>query len=161
MTNRRIAATLSGVGVAAVLLTACAATKSGDRRAAMARVPGPTCTQVSFPIYFQTGSDQMAPEQARVINEAARSVRNCAVSKLDVVGLAGLEGGGKDASLDLAKRRSVVVAEALKAAGLPTPRFDMDAVGSAGAQTKRGRRAPLRGRAEVIIYAGAKPAAAS
>lgn len=160
MTYRRTVLALSGVGAAALLMSACAATNGGDRRAAMARAPGPTCTQVSFPIYFQTGSDQMAPEQSRVITEAARSVRDCAVSKLDVVGLAGLE-GGKDASMDLAKRRSVVVADALKAAGLPTPRFDMGAVGSEGAQSKRGRRAPLRGRAEVIIYAGAKPAAAS
>ena len=159
MTLLRAALGLSGMGAAALVLTACASTTGRDRLASLTRAPGPTCTQISFPIYFQSGSDQMAPEQARVISQAAQSVKNCAVSKLDVVGLAGLE-GGKDATLNLAKRRSVVVADALKAAGLPTPRFDMGAVGSEGAKTKGGRRAPLRGRAEVIIYAGAKPAAA-
>lgn len=160
MTTQRSGLALSGIGAVALVLTACASTTGLNRRAAIARAPGPTCAQISFPIYFQTGSDQMAPEQAQVITQAAQSVRNCAVSKLDVVGLAGLE-GGKEATMDLAKRRSVVVADALKAAGLPTPRFDMGAVGSEGAKTKGGRRAPLRGRAEVIIYAGAKPAAAS
>lgn len=148
-------------GAAACALLAAALTVSGC--ASTRPPPAPMaaavshCAEVRFPIYFQPGSDQMTREQMQVINEAAQRVRGCTLGPLDVVGLAGLE-GTREQSMELARRRSLVVAGALKSAGLPAPRFDLDAVGAAGAQSKSGKREPLRRRAEVIIRAGSGPA---
>lgn len=150
----RVAALSLGAGLA---LAACASTP-GPKPSAVAGRAAVVCTETRFPLYFQPNSDQMTAEQGKVIAAYAQRVRGCDVAKLDVVGLAGLEGNRADA-LELAQRRAVVVAAALKAAGLPTPRVDMGAVGSEGARTKAGRRIPMRRRAEVIIYAGAPPTA--
>lgn len=143
----------AGLVLAGLVLSACAST-SGERAPPVARAAPPLCGESHFPIYFQPGSDQLTRESVQVINTAAQGVKGCALGPLDVVGLAGSFDGPRDQALALAQRRSLVVLAALKVAGLPAPRFDLDAVGAAGSQTRKGRREPLRRRAEVIIHAG-------
>lgn len=60
--------------------------------------------------------------------------------------------------MTVSRRRAQAVADALSRAGLPSPTFDIDAVGSAGAVTPEGQPEPLRRRTEVVIRASAPPA---
>ena len=150
---------LSGRGAMAVaclsaaVFSGCASGSGGPTRLG-ARASAPACADSTFPIYFKTNADQLTPESLQVINQAAEGVKGCAFGPLDVVGLAGSLEGPPEQAMALARRRSIAVAEAVKAAGLPAPRFDLDAVGKEGAQTKGGRHVPLRRRAEVVIHAG-------
>lgn len=147
---------LSALGAlgAALLVSGCA-TAPTSRPAAVARNATLVCAEARYPIYFQPSSDQLTRESAQVIGAAAQQVRGCTLGALEVVGLAGSLDGPREQSMELARRRSVVVANALKMAGLPAPSFDLDAVGAASAPAKSGRREPLRRRAEVVIRASA------
>lgn len=110
------------------------------------------CADTRFPIYFQPGSDQLTQPGRDVIALQARRMAPCKVSAVDVVGLADADAPVGD-SLELSQRRAAQVAQALAAAGLPAPAFDIQALGSAGAVTPSGRKAPLHRRAEVVLHA--------
>jgi outer membrane protein OmpA-like peptidoglycan-associated protein len=56
-------------------------------------------------------------------------------------------------NLSLSERRATAVAEALVAAGWPTPAFEVGAVGDAGAVTADGTNEPMRRRTEVVVDA--------
>ena len=114
------------------------------------------CTDFSFPIYFETGSDQLTPAARRVVADAAARVRGCVFGRIDVVGLADADGLASR-NLVLSRRRAASVAQALAAGGLPRPEFDIDAVGQIGAVTSAGQAEPLRRRAEVVIRASPPP----
>ena len=160
MTTKTNATLASLLLVGAGLVGGCSSGMGGARAPKLVSVAAPVCTTSSFPIYFERGSDQLTRDSVQVLRAAAQGVSQCSVSKLDVVGLAsGLEGSPEQAKA-LAERRSTVVADALKATGLPAPRIDLGAVGAAGSRTSRGRSEPLRRRTEVIIYAGAQATAA-
>lgn len=110
------------------------------------------CADFSFPIYFETNSDRLTAAAMQVLNDGASRVRGCRMGRIDVVGLADADGAAAR-NMELSRRRATVVADALAAAGLPRPVFDIDAVGAAGALTPSGRPEPLRRRTEVVIRA--------
>ncbi len=110
------------------------------------------CSDTRFPIYFQPGSDQLTQPGRDVIALQARRMGPCKVTAVDVVGLADADAPAAN-SLELSQRRAAQVAQALAAAGLPAPAFDIQALGSAGAVTPSGRKAPLHRRAEVVLHA--------
>ena len=148
--------------VAAVALGACAMEhpRPVQRPAAAAAPPaGQLCTDFSFPIYFDTASDQLTPAARQVVADAVGRVRGCVFGRIDVVGLADADGAA-NRNMVLSRRRADTVARALAAGGLPRPEFDIDAVGQIGAVTGDGQSDPLRRRTEVVIRASPPPAPA-
>lgn len=145
MMTRRLGAAALAAGV--MLASGCA-----ERAAAPAATVARRCADTRFPIYFQPGSDALTQPGRDVIMLQARRMAPCKVTAVDVVGLADADASPGD-SLDLSQRRAAQVAQALAAAGLPAPAFDIQAMGSAGAVTATGRKAPLHRRAEVVLHA--------
>jgi outer membrane protein OmpA-like peptidoglycan-associated protein len=115
------------------------------------RSTAPVCADVNFPIYFAKGSDQLSEPAHEAILAGAAQVKTCTVSEVDVLGLADVDGPAA-ANQDLSRRRASIVAQALIAAGMPAPLFDVEGLGEAGARTVHGRRALLQRKAEVDIH---------
>ena len=123
-------------------------------------VAQPTCMSFNFPIYFETGSDRLTREALQLINDSSAQVRACQVAEVQVTGLADADGSA-ERNLALSQRRAVAVTQALAARGYPSPTFDINAAGAAGATTAVGM-APLRRRAEVNVrFASSTPKAAA
>ena len=136
-----------------LLLTAGVFILTGCASAPLAGRPGPAaCGDFSFPIYFETNSDQLTAAARQVTADAVARVKGCRVSEVMVLGLADA-GGTAQGNLALSRRRADTVAAALKKGGLPAPVFDIDAAGQNGALTAAGRPEPLRRRTEVVIRA--------
>ena len=74
------------------------------------------------------------------------------MTKIQVLGLADARSGTAAANQSLSERRARSVAEALAAAGLPAPAFEVAAAGAEGAVVN-GVNDPLRRRTEVVIEA--------
>ncbi|WP_158913072.1 OmpA family protein [Caulobacter sp. S45] len=111
-----------------------------------------TCQDVTFPIYFAEDSDQLTGGAQQVLATAAAQVHGCHIGYVSVLGLTDAQGTPAD-NLDLSRRRAAVVAAALQGAGLPTPKFEIRALGEAGALTPGGKSVPLRRKTEVAIHA--------
>ncbi len=109
-----------------------------------------TCAPARFPIYFAKGSDELSDQARDAIRAGADLVRTCRVREVDIFGLAEADG---PASVDLAlsKRRAANVAQALAAAGLPEPLFDVEGLGASTALTAKGRPAMLQRKTLVVI----------
>jgi outer membrane protein OmpA-like peptidoglycan-associated protein len=145
------------LGAAGLLgLAACAQTRppKPPPAAPIARV----CADFNFPIYFETGSDRLTAAAQLVLDDAAARVRGCGFGRIDVMGLADADGTARR-NLALSRRRAASVGQALAAAGLPRPVFDLEGMGQAGAVTSAGVPEPLRRRAEVVIRAYDPPPA--
>ena len=112
---------------------------------------GPACADVVFPIYFAEGADTLTPGAEQVIALSVAQVRGCRIGYVNVLGLTDAE-GGRSQNLDLSKRRADTVAKALEAAGLHTPRFEVDGQGETGAVSDSGKTVPLRRKTEVVIH---------
>ena len=151
---------LATVMATGLVLSACAQVDKGVRRITgrSAAVTAPVCRDFTFPLYFQTGSDQVTPEGVQVIDQNAARVRACPVAELRVTGLADAQ-GEPAANLALSQRRATAVGQVLAARGYPQPSFDLAAAGETGAAAG-GRSEPMRRRAEVSVrFAAPAPAA--
>jgi len=145
--------------LAAAGLSACAGVDQSMTRARsrIAAVAAPACSNFSFPLYFQTGSDQLTRDGLAVVDNYSARVRACKVDEVKVTGLADAQGEAAN-NMELSQRRATSVAQVLSARGYPTPTFDVAAQGEAGASTTAGRAEPLRRRAEVSVrFASATP----
>ncbi len=141
----RVLATATLTGAA---LTACSTPLTPSASASLTRAP---CADVSFPIYFAKGSDQLSDPARQAILAGQAQVRTCQVREVDVFGLTGVDGPTGD-SLDLSRRRASVVAQALAASGLPRPLFDVQGLGASGARTAKGAPALLQRKTVVVIH---------
>ena len=143
---------LSGLLGAVSALAACA----GHTPTRLGLAP-PTvlCADFSFPIYFETASETLTGAARQEITYAAERVKGCKLGPVAVLGLADADGPARR-NLVLSRQRAVVTAEALAAAGLPAPTFDIQALGEQGALTPQGKE-PLRRRTEVVIRASPPP----
>jgi outer membrane protein OmpA-like peptidoglycan-associated protein len=134
------------------MLAGCAAPPSPQPGLAP---PAVYCADFSFPIYFETGSEQLTAAARQEIGYTTQRVRGCRINSVAVIGLADADGPARR-NLLLSRRRAATVASALSAAGLPAPNFDIEALGEQGAITAEGKE-PLRRRTEVVIHASAPP----
>jgi peptidoglycan-associated lipoprotein len=112
----------------------------------------PACGDFSFPIYFDTNVAALSASARAVLASGAERTKGCAVSRIEVLGLADAA-GSRTRNLALSRRRAAEVAGALQQLGLPTPAFDIEAMGEAGAKAPDGAAEMMRRRAEVVIHA--------
>ena len=94
----------------------------------------------------------LTPAARRAIGLTATQLQGCEIKTVQVLGLASSTGGA-DANQALSEQRALAVAEALTAAGWPTPAFELTAAGDQGATTPSGVAEPLRRRTEVLVEA--------
>jgi peptidoglycan-associated lipoprotein len=141
---------LSGLVLLATMAAGCMHEGAPAPSASLA-TSRPACTDVTFPIYFAEGSDELTPVAAQVIQTQAAVVRGCRIGYVSVLGLTDANGGSAQ-NLALSQRRAASVARALAAAGLPAPKFEVSGQGESGALTDKGRPVPLRRKTEVVIH---------
>lgn len=138
------------VVVAAAGLSGCGMTRFMDRTAVIAE-PSP-CTTRRFEVYFADSEARLTEPARQAIGMTAAQLQGCDIRKVQVMGLADAR-GGVTANQSLSERRALAVAEALTAAGWPSPVFEVEAAGEAGAADAGGVREPMRRRTEVLIEA--------
>lgn len=136
---------------AIALLTGCESAPPRPVPPPAARA-APVCIDFSFQIYFEKGSDQLTGPARQVLDASVQQVRGCKVTRIEVLGLADAD-GPRLQNLELSRRRADHVAKALAGDGLPTPTFDIEAIGERGATGPDGKPEPLRRRTEAVIHA--------
>ena len=129
-------------------LSACAMTPGRDE---LVTTPD-ACADRRFDIYFAENADTLTDAARTAIGMTATQLQGCRIDAVRVLGLADATGGTAQ-NQALSERRALAVAEALVAAGWPTPAFDITAAGDAGAVTATGAEEPLRRRTEVLVEA--------
>lgn len=132
-------------------LAGCAGTPWMRDRSALVAEPD-VCTPQRFDVYFRDSEAGLTDAARAAIGLTATKLQGCEIRKVDVIGLADARGGAT-ANLDLSQRRALAVAEALEAAGWPSPAFSVGAAGDAGATTAGGANEPMRRRTEVVVDA--------
>ena len=142
---------------AVVLLTAglaaagCAATSGYKERSDLVSNPA-ACAAKRIEVYFDQDQARLTTAAREAISLTATQLQGCDVTKVQVLGLADARSGTAAANQSLSERRARSVAEALAAAGLPAPAFEVAAAGAEGALVN-GVNDPLRRRTEVVIEA--------
>ena len=113
------------------------------------------CAPKRFEIYFADSEARLTEPARQAIGLTATQLQGCTIRSVKVLGLSDARGGA-EANQDLSERRAMAVAEALAAAGWPSPAFDVGAAGDEGAANSAGVREPLRRRTEVLVEAAPK-----
>lgn len=140
---------LAFLGVA-LAVSGCGMTRFMDRSDLVTEPSA--CSARRFEVYFADSEARLTGSAREAIGMAAAQLQDCDIRRVQVIGLSDARGGAT-ANQDLSERRAAAVAEALGAAGWPTPVFDVEAIGDEGAVTERGVREPMRRRTEVLIEA--------
>jgi peptidoglycan-associated lipoprotein len=138
-------------GLAGLTLAGCGWTPGMRDRSELVAEPSP-CMAKRFEVYFAEGEARLTQPALQAIGLTATQLQSCDIRSVKVVGLADAQGGAA-ANQTLSERRAVAVAEALVAAGWPTPAFEVIAAGDTGAVTAEGTNEPLRRRTEVLVEA--------
>ena len=153
--DRRI---IWAAGLISAALAGCAPTTTSLPRptTTAAAATGPArldlhCDDATFPVYFRTGSAALTDPALQAIRMTADQTKGCQALEVRVMGLADADGGAQR-NQDLSRARAETVAAALAAQGFPSPAYDIEAAGSAGAKTGLGAIIPSRRRAEVVIH---------
>jgi outer membrane protein OmpA-like peptidoglycan-associated protein len=139
---------MRAIGVAA--LAALSLGGCATSRNPLVRAPE-RCTDQTVQVYFEPWSAELTQEGRTVIDAAAKGVRACRVTAIDVLGLADAV-GAPAANLELSHKRAEAVSQALAQAGLPPADFRLAAAGEAGAVAPNGAAAPLRRRVDVTLH---------
>ena len=137
---------------AALALAGCALTPGVRDRADLVVEPGP-CGPQRLEVYFRDGEARLTDAARHAIGLTATQLQGCEIRKVNVIGLADAR-GAPNANLDLSERRALAVAEALEAAGWPSPVFSLIVAGESGSVTADGASEPMRRRTEVLVDAG-------
>jgi peptidoglycan-associated lipoprotein len=137
---------------AALAMAGCATAPAVRDRSDLVTEPD-ACGPKRFDIYFSDGEARLTEAARHAIGLTATQLQGCEIRKVNVIGLADAR-GGPVANLDLSERRALAVAEALEAAGWPSPAFSLIVAGESGATTPSGASEPMRRRTEVLVDAG-------
>ena len=136
--------------VVGVLALAGCATKPMERSELVAEPSA--CTPQRFDIYFRDSEAGLTDAARQAIGLTATQLQTCDIRKVEVIGLADAR-GGPTANMDLSQRRALAVAEALEAAGWPSPAFTLVGAGETGSVAADGANEPMRRRTEVLVDA--------
>lgn len=149
-TRSRLTGAGIAAGLASLLLAGCT-TSGAPAREALIADPS-ACTAKRFDVYFAENQSGLTDAARTAIGLTATQLQGCRINAVRVLGLSSATGGA-DANQILSEQRARAVAEALVAAGWPTPAFEVAAAGDAGAVTPTGAAEPLRRRTEVLVDA--------
>lgn len=136
---------------AALAVAGCALGPGVPDRSEVVAEPN-VCTPQRFEVYFRDSEARLTEAARHAIGLTATQLQGCEIRKVNVIGLADAR-GGPTANLDLSERRALAVAEALEAAGWPSPVFSLIVAGESGSVTADGAREPMRRRTEVLVDA--------
>ena len=136
--------------VVGVLALAGCATKPMERSELVAEPS--VCSPQRFDIYFRDSEAGLTDAARQAIGLTATQLQTCDIRKVEVIGLADAR-GGPTANMDLSQRRALAVAEALEAAGWPSPAFTLVGAGETGSVAADGANEPMRRRTEVLVDA--------
>lgn len=139
------------LGVATLAMAGCALIPGASERSDLVVEPE-VCTPQRFDIYFRDSEARLTEAARHAIGLTASQLQGCRIRAVKVIGLADARGGAT-ANLGLSESRALTVAEALVAAGWPSPVFELSAAGDAGSVTADGAREPMRRRTEVVVDA--------
>jgi len=139
------------ITTAAAALGGCGWTPGMRDRSELVAEPS-ACSTKRFEVYFAENEARLTNPALQAIGLTATQLQGCDIKRVQVLGLASAT-GDVASNLSLSERRAVAVAEALAAAGWPTPAFELGAVGDAGATTTAGANEPMRRRTEVLVEA--------
>ncbi|HZV83747.1 MAG TPA: OmpA family protein [Brevundimonas sp.] len=139
------------LGVAAAVVVSGCSTTGFRNRSDLVAEPS-ACVSKRFEVYFADSEAGLTAPARQAIAMTATQLQGCDIRKVQVVGLADARGGA-EANLSLSQRRALAVAEALTAAGWPSPVFEVGAAGDVGAEAGGGVNEPMRRRTEVLIDA--------
>jgi outer membrane protein OmpA-like peptidoglycan-associated protein len=145
----------AGVLAAAALLSGCETAKGLFHDRSQVVAAPATCAPRRFEIYFADSEARLTEPARQAIGLTATQLQGCQIKSVKVLGLADARGGA-EANQSLSERRATAVAEALAAAGWPSPAFEVGAAGDEGAVAAPGVREPLRRRTEVVVDAAPK-----
>ena len=138
---------------AAALVAGLSACASGQGPARETIVAAPSdCRPQTFEVYFADGEARLTGTARQVISMTATHLQGCEIQRVQVMGLADASGPAS-VNQTLSRQRAIAVAEALAAAGWPTPVFEVEAAGGQGATVAPGVAEPLRRRTEVTVTA--------
>ena len=138
-------------GLILALLAGCTTPGLYKKRSDLVSNPA-ACAAKRFEVYFDQDQARLTTAAREAISLTATQLQGCDVTKVQVLGLADARSGTAAANQSLSERRARSVAEALAAAGLPAPAFEVAAAGAEGALVN-GVNDPLRRRTEVVIDA--------
>lgn len=136
--------------VAALALAGCSTTRTPSRDELVTEPSA--CAAKRFDIYFAEDQAGLTDAARTAIGLTASQLQGCQIKTVRVLGLSSSTGSA-DANQALSEQRALAVAEALTAAGWPTPAFELSAAGDQGATTASGVAEPLRRRTEVLVEA--------
>lgn len=139
------------MATAAATVAGCGWTPGMRDRSALVAEPS-ICAEKRFEVYFAENEARLTTPALQAIGLTATQLQGCEIRRVKVTGLASAT-GDIASNLSLSERRATAVAEALVAAGWPTPAFEVGAVGDAGAVTADGTNEPMRRRTEVVVDA--------
>ena len=143
--------TIAAVGGLILALGGCSTPGLYKTRGDLVSNPA-ACAAKRFEVYFDQDQARLTSAAREAISLTATQLQGCDVTKIQVLGLADARSGTAAANQSLSERRARSVAEALAAAGLPAPAFEVAAAGAEGAVVN-GVNDPLRRRTEVVIEA--------
>ena len=138
-------------GLILALLAGCSTPGVYKKRSDLVSNPA-ACAAKRFEVYFDQDQARLTTAAREAISLTATQLQGCDVTRVQVLGLADARSGTAAANQSLSERRARSVAEALAAAGLPAPAFEVAAAGAEGALVN-GVNDPLRRRTEVVIEA--------
>lgn len=149
MRHRTIISVALGAGL---LAAACAPVSPFRSRDQLVRDPT-HCAAQRFEVYFADSQARLTDAAREAIDLNAARLQGCEVRRVRVLGLADARTGTPATNLTLSEQRARTVAEALLAAGLPRPVFEVGAAGADGAVATGGALEPMRRRTEILIEA--------
>jgi outer membrane protein OmpA-like peptidoglycan-associated protein len=138
-------------GLILALLAGCSTPGAYKKRSDLVSDPA-ACAARRFEVYFDQDQARLTTAAREAISLTATQLQGCDITRVQVLGLADARSGTAAANQSLSERRARSVAEALAAAGLPAPAFEVAAAGAEGALVN-GVNDPLRRRTEVVIEA--------
>ncbi|NJC40574.1 outer membrane protein OmpA-like peptidoglycan-associated protein [Brevundimonas alba] len=136
---------------AGVLVAGCSTIPGMRDRSELVTEPE-VCTPKRFEVYFRDSEAGLTEAARQAIGLTATQLQGCNIRAVQVIGLADAR-GGPTANLDLSERRALAVADALMAAGWPSPVFNVVVAGESGSVTAEGASEPMRRRTEVVVDA--------
>lgn len=139
------------IAVVGLAAAGCSMTPGARDRSELVSEPE-ICAPQRFEVYFRDGEAGLTDAARHAIGLTATQLQGCEIRQVNVIGLADAR-GAPNANLDLSERRALAVAEALTAAGWPSPVFSMVVAGESGSVTADGASEPMRRRTEVLVDA--------